>query len=80
MFRFSAVWLWHFLRVGYVTVLGELLYIAHLAETWISRTTVEDAMRLAAVPEMVETLAAAAMILTAGCAVGTVLLRDAARR
>ena len=37
-------------------------------------------MRLAAVPEMVETLAAAAMILTAGCAVGTVLLRDAARR
>lgn len=80
MFRFSAVWLWHFLRAGYVTVLGELLYIAHLAEVSASGATVRDAARLAAVPEMVETLAAAAMILTAGCVVGLILLRDTARR
>lgn len=75
MFRLSMTWLWHFLRAGYVAVLGELLYIAHLAEGWAARATIGDAARLAAVPEMVETLAAAAMLLTAGLAVGLDLIR-----
>ena len=76
VFRFSSVWLWHFLRVGYVTVLGGLLYIASLTAAALPAETVRDAVFLALVPRMVESMAAAAMLLTAGCAVGLRLLGE----
>ena len=76
MFRFSAKWLWNFMRAGYVAVLGELLYIAHMAASCLPCGTLGDASLLGSIPEMTETLAAASMLLTAGCAVGLSLLAE----